>query len=205
MVSKLSDNGVAGFILANGALSGSGTEYEIRKKLIENNLVEAILILPRNLFYTTDISVTLWIINNNKKERQVKLNNVEKNYRNREEEILFMDLRQSGIPFEKKYTQFSAEEINNASETYHVWQQSKKDYKDIPEYCYSASIEEIQKKDYSLVPSKFIEFVNKDENINFDEKMKSLQTEFSDLLKQEAKSKTELLNVFKELGYEIKL
>jgi type I restriction enzyme M protein len=205
MVSKLSENGVAGFILANGALSGGGTEYEIRKKLIENNLVEAILILPRNLFYTTDISVTLWIINNNKKERQVKLNNVEKNYRNREEEILFMDLRQSGIPFEKKYTQFSAEEINNASETYHVWQQSKKEYKDIPEYCYSASIEEIQKKDYSLAPSKFIEFVNRDENINFDEKMKDLQTEFSDLLKEEAQSKTELLNVFKELGYEIKL
>ncbi|GAA4242818.1 class I SAM-dependent DNA methyltransferase [Winogradskyella damuponensis] len=205
MVSKLSDNGIAGFILANGALSGGGTEYEIRKKLIENNLVEAILILPRNLFYTTDISVTLWIINNNKKERQVKLNDVEKNYRNREDEILFMDLRQVGIPFEKKYIQFSQEEINRASKTYHVWQQSKKDYKDIPEYCYSASIEEIQKKDYSLVPSKFIEFVNRDENINFDEKMKSLQTEFTELLKEEAQSKTELLNVFKELGYEIKL
>jgi type I restriction enzyme M protein len=205
MVSKLSENGVAGFILANGALSGGGTEYEIRKKLIENKLVEAILILPRNLFYTTDISVTLWILNNNKKERQIKLNTIEKNYRNREDEILFMDLRQSGIPFEKKYTQFSAEEINKASETYHVWQQSKKDYKDIPEYCYSASIEEIQKKDYSLVPSKFIEFVNRDENINFDEKMESLQTEFTELLKDEAQSKTELLNIFKELGYEIKL
>ena len=205
MVSKLSDNGVAGFILANGALSGGGTEYEIRKKLIENNLVEAILILPRNLFYTTDISVTLWIINNNKKERQVKLNDVEKNYRNREDEILFMDLRQVGIPFEKKYIQFSQEEINRASETYHEWQQVGTDYKDIPEYCYAASIEEIQKKDYSLVPSKYIEFVNRDENINFDEKMTSLQTEFAALLKEEAQSKTELLNVFKNLGYEIKL
>lgn len=205
MVSKLSDNGVAGFILANGALSGGGTEYDIRKKLIENKLVEAILILPRNLFYTTDISVTLWIINNNKKERQVKLNDVEKNYRNREDDILFMDLRQVGIPFEKKYIQFSQEEINRASETYHEWQQVGTDYKDIPEYCYSASIEEIQKKDYSLVPSKYIEFVNRDENINFDEKMVSLQTEFAALLKEEAQSKTELLNVFKNLGYEIKL
>jgi type I restriction enzyme M protein len=205
MVSKLSDNGVAGFILANGALSGSGTEYEIRKKLIENNLVEAILILPRNLFYTTDISVTLWIINNNKKERQVKLNNVEKNYRNREEEILFMDLREVGIPFEKKYKQFSDENINDISETYHLWQQDIETYKDIPEFCYSASIEEVRKKDYSLVPSKYVEFVNRDENINFDDKMKSLQTEFSELLNEEAKSKTELLNVFKELGYEIKL
>jgi type I restriction enzyme M protein len=205
MVSKLSDNGVAGFILANGALSGSGTEYEIRKKLIENKLVEAILILPRNLFYTTDISVTLWIINNNKKERQVKLNNVEKNYRNREDEILFLDLREVGIPFEKKYKQFSDENINDISETYHLWQQDIETYKDIPEFCYSASIEEVRKKDYSLVPSKYVEFVNRDENINFDDKMKSLQTEFSELLNKEAKSKTELLNVFKELGYEIKL
>jgi type I restriction enzyme M protein len=72
MVSKLSDNGIAGFILANGALSGSGEEYKIRRKLIENNLVEAILVLPRNLFYTTDISVTLWIINKNKKAHSQK-------------------------------------------------------------------------------------------------------------------------------------
>ncbi|MFZ3576184.1 N-6 DNA methylase [Tenacibaculum finnmarkense] len=205
MVSKLSENGVAGFILANGALSGSGTEYEIRKKLIENNLVEAILILPRNLFYTTDISVTLWILNNNKKERQVNINNINKNYRNREEEILFMDLRQSGIPFEKKYTQFSDENITDISETYHKWQQTEANYKDIPEFCYSANLEEIRKKDYSLVPSKYIEFVNRDENINFDDKMKSLQSEFSQLLKDEEKSKTELLNVFKNLGYEIEL
>ncbi|MCG8813948.1 N-6 DNA methylase [Tenacibaculum finnmarkense] len=205
MVSKLSENGVAGFILANGALSGSGTEYEIRKKLIENNLVEAILILPRNLFYTTDISVTLWILNNNKKEHQVNINNINKNYRNREEEILFMDLRQTGIPFEKKYTQFSDENITDISETYHKWQQTEANYKDIPEFCYSANLEEIRKKDYSLVPSKYIEFVNRDENINFDDKMKSLQSEFSQLLKDEEKSKTELLNVFKNLGYEVKL
>jgi type I restriction enzyme M protein len=82
MASKLSQNGVAGFILANGALSGGGDEYKIRKKLIENRLVEAIIILPRNMFYTTDISVTLWILNNNKKERKIVLNDIERNYRN---------------------------------------------------------------------------------------------------------------------------
>jgi len=71
MAAKLSDNGVAGFILANGALSGGGEEYKIRKKLIENNMVEAIIILPRNMFYTTDISVTLWILNKNKAEQTV--------------------------------------------------------------------------------------------------------------------------------------
>jgi type I restriction enzyme M protein len=207
MVSKLSDNGVAGFILANGALSGSGTEYEIRKKLIENNLVEAILVLPQKMFYTTDISVTLWILNNNKKERTVTINGVEKNYRNREDETLFIDLRKVGIPFEKKYIQFSGDEIDKISSTYHNWQQTsfEDDYENIGEFCHSATIEDLRKKDYSLVPSKYIEFVNRDENINFDEKMITLQSEFSDLLKDEAQSKTELLNVFKELGYEIDL
>lgn len=93
MVSKLSDNGVAGFLLANGALSGGGDEYKIRKKLIENDLVEAIVILPRNLFYTTDISVTLWILNKNKKARTLEINGNTKNYRDRNNEVLFMDLR----------------------------------------------------------------------------------------------------------------
>lgn len=205
MVSKLSENGVAGFILANGALSGSGTEYEIRKKLIENKLVEAILVLPQNMFYTTNISVTIWILNNNKKERQITINNTEKNYRNREDEILFLDLREIGIPFEKKFIQFSPDNIEDVAGTLHNWQQNSETYKNVPEFCYSASLEEVRKKDYSLVPSKYIEFVNRDENIDFDDKMKNLQTEFTDLLKDEAASKTELLNVFKELGYEIEL
>ncbi|MGO3689524.1 MAG: N-6 DNA methylase [Psychroflexus halocasei] len=205
MVSKLSENGVAGFILANGALSGGGEEYKIRRKLIENNLVEAIIILPQNMFYTTNISVTLWILNKNKTEKTVELPDVTRNYRNREDEILFMDLRQIGIPFEKKYIQFSEQNIQDISKTYHNWQQKDSDYKDVPEYCYSASLEEVVKKDFSLVPSKYIEFVNRDENINFDEKMTSLQTELSDLLQQEAESKTQLLNLFKDLGYELKL
>ena len=81
MVSKLSDNGVAGFILANGALSGGGDEYKIRKKIIENNLVEAIVVLPQDMFYTTNISVTLWILSKNKKERTIEHNGKIKKYR----------------------------------------------------------------------------------------------------------------------------
>lgn len=203
IVSKMSENGVAGFLLANGALSGGGEEYKIRKQLIENDLVEAIVILPRNLFYTTDISVTLWILNKNKKERTVELNNRERKYRNRENEILFIDLRQEGIPYEKKYVQFSDEDIEKVCNVYHGWQENN--YNNIPEYCYSAKLEEIQQKDYSLVPSKYIEFINRDENIDFDEKMNSLKEEFTKLLKEEEASKEDLLSVFKELGYEIKL
>lgn len=205
MVSKLSDDGVAGFILANGALSGSGEEYKIRRKLIENGLVEAVVILPRAMFYTTDISVTLWILNNNKSERTVERNDKTKHYRARKDEILFMDLRQWGEPFEKKFIQFSTDHIADISHTYHDWQSKNSDYKDIPEYCYSANIKEVEAKDFSLVPSKYIEFVNRDENIDFDDKMKELQGEFSELLQKEEESKKELLNVFKELGYEVKL
>ncbi len=224
MVSKLSTNGVAGFILANGALSGSGTEYEIRKKLIENRLVEAILVLPQNMFYTTNISVTMWIVNHNKKARTVQINEEIKQYRDRENEILFMDLRQMGEPFEKKYTQFAGSDIRDIAGTFHTWQhcdsdcdsndscdkddlkeddKKKRNYLDIPEYCYSASLEEVRAKDYSLVPSKYIEFVNRDENIDFDEKMSSLQKEMGELLRAEIQSKKDLLTVFKELGYEL--
>ncbi|HUZ57867.1 MAG TPA: class I SAM-dependent DNA methyltransferase [Hanamia sp.] len=207
MVSKLSENGVAGFVLANGALSGNGTEKDIRKKMIENNLVEAIVVLPQNMFYTTNISVTLWFLNKNKKERTIEQNGEIKKYRNREREILFMDLREIGIPFEKKYIQFSDDNINQVTDTFHNWQQIgyENTYKNTHEFCYSASFEEIEKKDFSLAPSKYIEFVNRDENIDFDEKMQALQTEFAELLKAEQESKNDLLTVFKELGYEIKL
>jgi type I restriction enzyme M protein len=205
MAAKLSENGVAGFLLANGALSGSGDEYKIRKKLIENGLIEAIVILPRNMFYTTDISVTLWILNKNKEKRNKTIGDVVRNYRNRKDEVLFMDLRQIGEPFEKKYIQFSSDHLQEITETYHQWQQINAGYNDVAEYCYSADLEEIRKKDFSLVPSKYIEFINRDENINFDEKMESLKNEFSSLLKEEVKSKQELLSVFKEIGYEIEL
>lgn len=248
MVSKLSDHGIAGFILANGALSGGGEEYKIRKQLIENDLVEAILVLPQDMFYTTNISVTLWILNKNKKGGSKEIGNEIRQYRNRQGEILFMDLRQIGEPFEKKFTQFADADITKVVQTYHTWQTSPgpveapastnintnkapastninttlstastniitkspvspniNTYQNIPEFCYSASYTEVAKKDFSLVPSKYIEFVNRDENIDFDEKMKTLKKEFADLLKAEAQSKNDLLTVFKELGYEIEL
>lgn len=205
MVSKLSDNGVAAFILANGALSGGGEEYKIRRKLIENNLLEAILILPQDMFYTTNISVTLWILNRNKKAQTKQVGDEIRHYRDREKEVLFMDLRELGEPFEKKYTQLSIQHIAEVAATYHAWQQCDKGYKNIPEYCYTATFDEIANKDFSLVPSKYIEFVNRDENLDFDEKMTSLQKEFAKLLNAEVESRNDLLKVFKELGYEIKL
>jgi type I restriction enzyme M protein len=88
MLSKLDvSNGIAGFLLANGALNATGVEGEIRKSLIENDKVEAIIVLPREMFYSTDISVTLWILNNNKKARTLN----GRKLRNRKDEVLFID------------------------------------------------------------------------------------------------------------------
>ena len=205
MVSKLSENGIAGFILANGALSGGGEEYKIRRRLIENNLVEAIVIIPRDTFYTTDISVTLWILNRNKKERTVEINGKIKNYRNREKEILFMDLRRWGTEYEKQFIELIPEDISKVADNFHNWQQKNNGitYKNIPEFCYSASFEEIQTNDFSLVPSKYIEFIDRDSEIDFDTEMKRIQKDFKTLLKEEKQSQDQLINAFKILGYEL--
>ena len=112
-----------------------------------------------------------------------------------------------GSTFEKKYTELTDDDRKAITDAYHNWQQEgyEETYKDVPEFCYSASKEEVSEKGYTLVPSRYIEFINRDENIDFDTKMKALQSELKDLLIAEEQSKKDLLSVFKELGYEIKL
>lgn len=202
MLSKLSENGTAGFLLANGALSGEGAEKDIRKRLIENDRIEAIMILPRNMFYHTDISVTLWIMSKNKKARKVvdysNNDNHERKLRDRTDEVLFMDLRQIGEPFEKKFIQFSQNDIQKIAETFHTWQTDKESYKDIAEYCYSAKRQEIKNKEYSLVPSKYIAFVDADENMDYAKEVDSLTSDIKKLLDEEEKLKVNLLDAFKE-------
>ena len=112
-----------------------------------------------------------------------------------------------GSPFEKKYIELTQEDRDKVTSTFHAWQQAgaNETYKDIPEFCYSANKKEIVEKGYNLVPSRYIEFVNRDETQDYDSAMKALQSELTDLLKQEEESKKELLGVFKDLGYEIKL
>ena len=93
------------------------------------------------------------------------------------------------------------------TQAFHAWQQvgASETYCDIPEFCYSATKKEIAEKGYNLVPSRYIEFVNRDETEDFDASMKTLQSELADLFRQEEESKKELLGVFKDLGYEIGL
>ncbi len=131
-------------------------------------------------------------------------------YRDREGEILFIDMRQMGEPFEKKYVRFSDADIRKVAETYHNWQREghADAYTDEPEFCKSVSIKGdggVAEKGYSLVPSKYIEFVNRDETVDYDTRMKVLQTELKDILRKEAESREAVLDVFKTLGYEIEL
>jgi len=206
MVSKLSENGVAGFLLANGALGDADT-VAIRKQLIQNNLVEAIIVLPREMFYSTDISVTLWILNKNKRARTIEQNGRLNQYRDRQREVLFMDLRRMGVEFDKKFIELSKSEIESVTVTYHNWQRvgHEETYQDVAEYCYSAKYEEIEKKDFSLIPSKYIKFNDRDNDIDFDREMNRIRNEFGEILKEEANSQRELLEAFKGLGYEINL
>lgn len=171
MLNKLNVvDGVAGFLLANGALDDDDTK-EIRQKLIENDKVEAIIVLPREMFYSTDISVTLWILNNNKKGgprhgRQL---------RNREGEILFVDLRTwNQNIYEKKYVKLSEEQISDVCKIYFDWQTTKVTNYAKPELYYAAHIDEIRKKDFSLVPSRYIEFIDRDVENDWQVDLKTL-------------------------------
>jgi type I restriction enzyme M protein len=167
-------------------------------------LVEAIVIIPRNTFYHTDISVTLWILNKNKTKHTTVINNQIKNYRERNE-VLFMDLRRWGSVYEKKFIELTNDDIEQIANNYHNWQQEdyKTTYKNIPEFCYSASFEELKANDFSLVPSKYIEFIDADNTIDFDTEMKRIQRDFKELLKEEKQSQEQLINAFKTLGYEL--
>lgn len=197
-------NGVAGFLLANGALGDSDT-LEIRKKLIQNDKVEAIIILPRELFITTDISVTLWILNQNKKGGPYH----GRQLRNREHEILFMDLRtwtENPVKGEnKKKVRLSTEQIQSAADIYHTWQgegTNGTEY-EVPELYRSVSMDEIKDQSWSLVPSKYIKFIDHDLDIDFPAEMKRIQQEMQEVLAQERQSQKMLEDAFRGIGYGI--
>lgn len=197
-------DGVAGFLLANGALNDSDT-LEIRKRLIQNDKVEAIVVLPRELFITTDISVTLWILNQNKKGGKYH----GRNLRNREHEILFMDLRQwreKPVKGEnKKKVRLVTKQIERAADIYHTWQSECTDGTkyEVPELYRSVGIAEIEEKGWALTPSKYIEFIDHDLEIDYEKEMARIQAEMQDILKQEKKSQQMLEDAFRGIGYGI--
>lgn len=209
IISKLDEtDGRAGFLLANGALNADGDEGVIRKEILEKDLVEAIIVLPRDMFYTTDISVTLWIINKNK---GTKLLNGRK-IRDRRNEVLFVDLRtwdknietiQIDKAKKKNKVTFTDEQVEKIKEIYNSWQCEGSSYKDVVELCKSASIENIRKENYSLAPSKYIEFIDRDLDINYEEEMVRIQDEMREVLKKEKESQKMLEEAFRRIGYEL--
>ena len=197
-------DGVAGFLLANGAL-GDTDALEIRKQLIKNDKVEAIIILPRELFITTDISVTFWILNQNKKGGKYH----GRDLRNREHEILFMDLRTwTDNPVkgeQKKKVLLDVKQIQRVAEIYHTWQSVGTDGSNyaVPELYRSVGIDEIEKNGWTLVPSKYIEFVDHDLEIDYPKEMARIQKEMRDLKKKKKESQQKLVEAFKGIGYEL--
>jgi len=200
------EDGVAGFLLANGAL-GDGDALEIRRKLIQNDKVEAIIVLPRELFITTDISVTLWILNQNKKGGSYH----GRALRKRTGEILFMDLRtwtQNAVKNEsKKKVMLSSEQIQKAADIYHTWQNASvagetdgKNYA-VPELYRSVNIKEIEENGWTLVPSKYIEFIDHDLQIDYHKEMARIQTEMKALMEREKASQKMLEEAFKGIGF----
>lgn len=212
ILSHLKPNkGIAGFLLANGALGDAdGTAPVIRQKLIENDKVEAIIVLPRELFITTDISVTLWILNNNKKGGKSK----DRNLRDRSKEILFMDLRSwTGDEWnnavknmQKKKFALTSEQISKATEIYRKWQEEGTDGKNYaePELYRSVDFETIKDNNFSLVPSRYIEFVDRDTNIDYDATLKETSKAVSNLLKAHEENTAKIKAAFEGLGYECK-
>ena len=210
MLSRLSYNGQAAFLLANGALGSDFEEYKIRKQLILNNKIEAIIVLPRNMFYATDISVTLWLVGHNKKEKTVKRNGKVVKLRNRENEILFMDARTlgDGGNNEDGFVLLTDDDKKLITDTVFAWQSPewKEKYKDIPEFCKSVPLSVIgdAEHDYSLVPSKYIEFIDHDLEIDYEKEMARIQQEMKDILKREKESQAKLEKAFEGIGYGIK-
>ena len=148
-ISHLSNNGIAGFVLANGSLSSQENteEYEIRKSIVDAGLVDCIVRLPTKLFFSTPISATLWFLRKNKSE----------NFPHKEDETLFIDARDLGVLITKKHRELLVTDIEEICNTYHSWlgKKGSKKYHNINGFCYSASKDEIINHHYSLVPGKY--------------------------------------------------
>jgi type I restriction enzyme M protein len=199
MVSKLSENGTAGFVLANGSMStNTSGEGLIRKKLIENDMVDCMIALPGQLFYTTQIPVCLWFITKNKKE------NSEYGYRNREGETLFIDARNMGTMIDRVHKELTEDDIATIAKTYHAWRGEAKDgkYEDKAGYCKSAIIEEIKKHDYVLTPGRYVGAGEiEDDGIPFETKMKDLTQSLYQQMTKSAKLDELIRKNMEVLGY----
>ncbi|SDF33928.1 type I restriction-modification system subunit M [Sporomusa acidovorans] len=189
IISKLSPNGVAGFVLANGSMSTSTKqEAEIRKNIIEAGLVDCIITMPPNLFYNVTIPVCLWFISKKRETRKDK--------------ILFIDARKMGTMVTRKHRELSDEEIQQIYDTYHNWRDGK-DYEDVQGFCKAADIEEVRGHEYILTPGRYVGIEEvEDDDEPFDEKMTRLTADLAEMFAKSHKLEDEIKKRLGAIGYE---
>lgn len=219
MISKLSDNGVAGFVLANGSMStNTKGEGEIRKQIIENDLVDCMIALPGQLFYTTQIPVCLWFLTKNKKAQT--FSDGRKQHRNREGETLFIDARNMGSMISRIHKELTADDIAEIARTYHLWRgesvgesdvrrptsdveiQTSDGYQDVPGFCRSASLDDIKANDYVLTPGRYVGAAEvEDDGELFEEKMQQLTQTLFQQMREAQELDAVIKQNLKGLGY----
>ena len=198
-IHHLSPTGVAGFVMANGSMSTNTTsEGEIRKNIIEADLVDCMIALPGQLFYTTQIPVCLWFVARNKKNGK---------FRNRSGHTLFIDARKLGTLVDRTHKDFSEEEIGKVATTYHAWRGEKDagEYRDVPGFCKSASTEEIKEHGYVLTPGRYVGAAEiKDDGIPFEEKMAGLSATLYEQFTEADRLEAVIKKNLEVLGYGVK-
>jgi type I restriction enzyme M protein len=197
IVSKLAPSGTAAFILANGSMStNQSSEATIRKNLIEEDLVEAIITLPGQLFYSTQIPVCVWVMTKNK---------AVKNYRNRKGEFLFIDARKLGYMVDRVRRELSDKDIQKIARTFHAWRGQKEagEYEDIKGFCKSATLEAVREHEYILTPGRYvgIEETEEDEEA-FADKMARLTSELAEQFAKSRVLEEEIRKNLRGIGYE---
>lgn len=177
-INKLGPNGTAGIVLANGSMTtNSGNEGEIRKRLIQEGVVDCMVALPTQLFYNTQIPACLWFLARNRKNHK---------FRDRSNEILFIDARNTGAMISRKNRMLNDQDIEKIAGTYHNWRNPDGNYEDIAGFCKSATLEEVEANNFVLTPGRYVGAEDlEDDGIPFEEKVAVIT---SSLAEQFAKS-----------------
>ena len=195
-IHHLSPTGIAGFVMANGSMStNTSNEGEIRQAMIEADLVDCMIALPGQLFYTTQIPVCLWFVARNKKNGK---------FRNRSGETLFIDARKMGALIDRTHRDLSDEEINRIAGTYHVWRGEKDsgEYEDVPGFCKSATTDEIKEHGYVLTPGRYVGAAEiEDDGIPFEEKMAELSAKLYEQFAEAGQLEATIRKNLEGLGY----
>jgi type I restriction enzyme M protein len=196
MIYHLSPRGVMACVLANGSLSSqTNNEGAIRKALVENDLVDCIVALPKQLFYNTGIPACIWFIS------RKRAGNGD---RKRTGEILFIDASEIGFMADRTHREFTDEDIAKIAGTYHEWRKHDGKYKDIKGFCKSANIEEITKNNFVLTPGRYVGIKDEeDDGIPFEEKIASLTKTLAQQMKEEKKLDEEIKKQLKNVGFNL--